>query len=91
MIDEIKQIKIMEIQKRLSEVETLKRKMEEAEGEKHFLIQTKLGYEHKIAKHFTLGLRDSFIYKVDCLKNGIDSTQKLNTAQIYVKIVFARD
>ena len=33
MIDEIKQIKIMEIQKRLSEVETLKRKMEEAEGE----------------------------------------------------------
>lgn len=65
--------------------------LEEAEGEKHFLIQTKLGYEHKIAKHFTLGLRDSFIYKVDCLKNEIDSTQKFNTAQIYVKIVFARD
>ena len=65
--------------------------LEEAEGEKHFLFQAKLGYEHKIANHLTLGLRDSFIYKIDCLKNGIDSTQKLNSAQIYAKIVFERE
>ncbi len=65
-------------------------KLEESEATKHFMAHAKLGYEHKITRHFTLGLSDSIIYKADWFTNEADTVQILNTAKIYTKIVFSR-
>ena len=65
-------------------------KLEDSKATKHFMAQAKLGYEHKISKHFTLGLSDRIIYKADWFENEPDTVHVLNSAQLYTKIVFSR-
>jgi hypothetical protein len=65
-------------------------KLEESESNRHFIAQARLGYEYAFTEHFTLGIRDSLVYKKDWFVNECDTVQILNSAQIYGKIVFKR-
>ncbi|WP_191014519.1 DUF3943 domain-containing protein [Treponema zioleckii] len=65
-------------------------KLEESEANKHFIAQVKLGYEYELTEHFTLGIRDSFVYKKDWFENEPNTVHLLNSAQIYGKLVFKR-
>ncbi len=65
-------------------------KLSDSEADKHFLAVAKIGYEHELANHFSLGLRDHFILKTDLFVNEDNTIQILNSAQIYGKIFFKR-
>ena len=65
--------------------------LEGAEGTKHFMATAKASYEHKITKHFSLGVKDYLIYKADWFKNKPDTKQILNSVQIFGKFAFKRD
>lgn len=65
-------------------------RLEESEANKHFLVLAKAGYEHAISEHFLLGLSDSVIFKKDWFVSEADTTQILNSLQIYGKLAFKR-
>ena len=65
--------------------------LENAEGSKHFMATGRIGYEHKITNHFSIGISDKITYKKDWFKNLADTRQILNFARIYGKIIFERN
>ena len=65
-------------------------KLKESKADKHFMAQTKIGYEHAISTHFSLGLNDYVAFKKDWFVSEANTVQILNTLQIYGKWAFKR-
>ena len=65
-------------------------KLDEAECNGHFLFLATLAYEHEITNHFSVGVKDYFIYKKDWFVSEADSRQIVNSLQLYGKFTFRR-